>query len=278
MNKSMDTRPVEALDEICNDSKPYWEARLVLSKVESLMNDPIRSCTFTSQERQEIVTILSSSSQPTTRWKYYAQDIVGDNDANKQKVLQIPPRKQQELLDMVDAAMQAKYEQVMHLLGSDNIQLVQDKQQSLQQSRGRLILKRRMLTRLVNHYIKLIIKTLKTVWLIIKSYEMDERKKETFTAYYCALTDTLLLRIKILRLTMLLKMYDADFVNALKSLSAIFRTRIDEARIKLSFAEKRIQEYDDLGPEMETIFAAYAGILDEIDKTEDDICKIRQSR
>lgn len=62
------------------------------------------------------------------------------------------------------------------------------------------------------------------------------------------------------------------------SCSAIFRTRIDEARIKLSFAEKRIQEYDDLGPEMETIFAAYAGILDEIDKTEDDICKIRQSR
>lgn len=66
--------------------------------------------------------------------------------------------------------------------------------------------------------------------------------------------------------------------NSTWSCSAIFRTRIDEARIKLSFAEKRIQEYDDLGPEMETIFAAYAGILDEIDKTEDDICKIRQSR
>ncbi|KAI7876189.1 hypothetical protein K492DRAFT_239920 [Lichtheimia hyalospora FSU 10163] len=278
MNKSMNTRSVQVLDEICNDSKPYWEARLVLSTVESLMNDPIRSCTFTSQERQEIVAILSSSCQPSNRRKYYAQDIICENDVNKQNVLQIPPRKQQELLDMIDAAIQAKYEQVTHLFGSDTIQLVREKQQQLQQSRGRVLLKRRTLTRLVNHYIKIILQTLKTVWFIIKSYEMDDRKKQVFTAYYSALSDTLLLRIKILRLTMLLKLYDADLVNALKSLSAIFRARIDEARIKLSFAEKRIQEYDDLGPEMETIFAAYAGILDEIDKTEDDICKIRQSR
>ncbi|CDS07001.1 hypothetical protein LRAMOSA09524 [Lichtheimia ramosa] len=268
------TRAYKALNEICNDSKPYWEARLVLSKVESLMNDPIRSCTFTSQERQEIVTLLSSPCQPSTRRKYYAQNII---DEKKQTVLQIPPRKQQELLDMIDTAMQAKYKQVIHLLGSDDIQVVQEKQQSLQQTRQRVLLKRRMLTRLVNHYIKLIINTLKTVWLIIKSYEMDDQRKQVFMVYYGALTDTLILRIKILRLTMLLKMYDADFVNALKSLSAIFRARTDEARVKLSFAEKRIQEYDDLGPEMETIFAAYAGILDDIDKTEDDICKIKQS-
>lgn len=69
-------------------------------------------------------------------------------------MIQIPPRKQQELLDMIDTAMQAKYKQVIHLLGSDDIQVVQEKQQSLQQTRQRVLLKRRMLTRLVNHYIK----------------------------------------------------------------------------------------------------------------------------
>ena len=55
---------------------------------------------------------------------------------------------------MIDTAMQAKYGQVAHLLGSDNIQLVQEQQKSLQQCRGRELVKRRMLTRLVNHYIK----------------------------------------------------------------------------------------------------------------------------
>lgn len=122
-----------------------------------------------SQERQEIVTLLSSPCQPSTRRKYYAQNII---DEKRQTVLQvdpsrvvmmymlmtqmiqIPARKQQELLDMIDTAMQAKYKQVIHLLGSDDIQVVQEKQQSLQQTRQRVLLKRKMLTRLVNHYIK----------------------------------------------------------------------------------------------------------------------------
>lgn len=41
-----------------------------------------------SQERQEIVTLLSSPCQPSTRRKYYAQNII---DEKKQTVLQVDP-------------------------------------------------------------------------------------------------------------------------------------------------------------------------------------------
>ena len=48
-----------------------------------------------------------------------------------------------------------------------------------------------------------------------------------------------------------------------------------EAKTQLSFTEKRLKAYRDLGPEFETLADAYFKLLDEIKATEDDIDKIK---
>ena len=57
----------------------------------------------------------------------------------------------------------------------------------------------------------------------------------------------------------------------------MLENRYLEARSQLTFTEKKIQQYEDLGPEFETLVEAYIKLLQEIKATEDDIHRIKNN-
>ncbi|KAI9278414.1 HAUS augmin-like complex subunit 4 [Phascolomyces articulosus] len=207
----------------------------------------------------------------------------------------------------IDLALKEKYQQVYDLVsvyqeppsnknGSNNsnndsnsdnnhnndddiVQLVQENQRALTRMRVQLPAKRELLNKLITRFVKITLEVLDTVWAIIREFKCDdeEKKNASFDAYYCALTDSLLLRIKILHISTLLSTYDSDLVSALQSLRTILENRYLDARTQLSFAEKKIQAYQDMGPEFETLADAYFKLLEDIKATEDDIRRIKNN-
>lgn len=58
---------------------------------------------------------------------------------------------------------------------------------------------------------------------------------------------------------------------------SILEARFIEARTQLSFVQKKLQAYKDMGPEFETIAEAYFHLLDNIKATQDDIERIKNN-
>ncbi|KAI9492114.1 HAUS augmin-like complex subunit 4 [Zychaea mexicana] len=157
--------------------------------------------------------------------------------------------------------------------------MIQVKQQELTRMRIQLPAKRASLNKLVTRFVKITLEVLDTVWSIIREFKCDyeQTRNASFDAYYCALTDTLLLRIKILHVSTLLATYDTELVAALQSLRTILENRYLDARTQLSFAEKKLKAYQEMGPEFETLADAYFKLLEEIKATEDDIHRIKNN-
>ena len=57
----------------------------------------------------------------------------------------------------------------------------------------------------------------------------------------------------------------------------MLESRYFEVTSQLSFVEKKIKQYQDLGPEFETLVNAYFKLLQEIKATEDDIHRIKNN-
>ncbi|KAI8138252.1 HAUS augmin-like complex subunit 4-domain-containing protein [Fennellomyces sp. T-0311] len=262
--------------------QPYLETRLLLSEIQSLINNPDRAKDLSGEEREYVESILYRPSNEAPH-RHYAEHVFGltEND------LSVPTVHVKDKLNKhVDLALQEKYNQVHRLasiyqesdtVNADAVQLVEEKQQSLHRMRVNLPAKRALLTRLATRFVKITLEVLDTVWSIIKEFKSSEEqaKNRELDAYYCALTDSLLLRIKILHMSTLLATYDSQLASALRSLRALLENRYIEVKTQLSFTEKRLKAYHDLGPEFETLASAYFKLLDEIKATEDDIDKIK---
>lgn len=58
---------------------------------------------------------------------------------------------------------------------------------------------------------------------------------------------------------------------------SILESRLIDARTQLSYAQRRLEKYQEMGPEFETLAEAYFKLLDDIQATQDDIDRIKQN-
>ncbi|KAI7860998.1 HAUS augmin-like complex subunit 4-domain-containing protein [Circinella umbellata] len=279
--------------------QPFFETRLLLSEIQSLISDPERSKVLTKEEKEYIESILYRPISNEPPHRHYAEQVFGltEND------LQVPPKQiKNKLNNQIDLAIKEKYRQVYNIASiyqptttttthiikeveqeekddDEIVKIVKNKQQSLNRMKVELPTKRELLNKLVTRFVKITLEVLDTTWYIIKEFKCDKEliRNESFDSYYCSLTDSLLLRIKILHISTLLATYDNNLSTALKSLKSMLESRYFEVTSQLSFVEKKIKQYQDLGPEFETLVNAYFKLLQEIKATEDDIHRIKNN-
>ncbi|KAI9361942.1 hypothetical protein BD770DRAFT_14318 [Pilaira anomala] len=128
--------------------------------------------------------------------------------------------------------------------------------------------------------VKLILNVLDTTWLIIKEfkYKMERERHVHLDIYYTRIVDALLLKVKILHLSVLIATYDnAPFIQALESLSQLLKAKSTEAEKKLEEINQQLKEYNDTGPEFETLKEVYKSLIHKIQATKDDINRIQNN-
>ncbi|KAI8050091.1 hypothetical protein BDF21DRAFT_183816 [Thamnidium elegans] len=128
--------------------------------------------------------------------------------------------------------------------------------------------------------VKIILSVLDVTWLIINEfkYTMEQEKNAKLDAYYTSTVNTLLLKVKIIHLSVLIATYDDDlFIQALESLHHLLKARYMEAETNLSDINKQLKEYNDIGPEFETLREAYKSLIYKIQATKDDIDRIKNN-
>lgn len=57
----------------------------------------------------------------------------------------------------------------------------------------------------------------------------------------------------------------------------MFEVRYIDAETSLLYTTQRLKEYNDIGPEFETLCSAYQSLLKKIQATKDDIQKIKNN-
>ncbi|GAA5803611.1 hypothetical protein HPULCUR_009094 [Helicostylum pulchrum] len=104
--------------------------------------------------------------------------------------------------------------------------------------------------------VKTILNVLDVTWLIINEfkYTMEQEKNAKLDAYYTSTVNALLM----IHLSVLIATYDdASFIQALESLHELLKARYMEAETNLNDINKQLKEYNDIGPEFETLKEAY---------------------
>ncbi|KAI9318021.1 hypothetical protein BX666DRAFT_1578241 [Dichotomocladium elegans] len=196
--------------------------------------------------------------------------------------------------------LQVKHKSIVRIIGEnindDLVDWTETKQKELYQLRLAAVDTRMRLSRHVDHYVRAskwnmctcslvaykshrqaTLEILDIVWLILKEFKchLEEEKNKTFDIYYCTLAESLLLSIKMLHITTLMTTYDPQLTDALKSLRSILQARFNDTRTQLSFVQKRILDYQDLGADFVTLVNSYSTVLRDIQATEEDIGRIR---
>ncbi|KAI9033846.1 HAUS augmin-like complex subunit 4 [Phycomyces nitens] len=152
-------------------------------------------------------------------------------------------------------------------------------QNELQQRQFEMPLRRIRLTRLVVECIKLMLEVLDTTWSIMEEFRLKHEKdmNTVYDEHLGVMVDSIILKTKILHISVLLTTYDKPMVPALESLRTALEKQHQEAQAELSFANKQIEAYHDMGPEFNTLASAYFGLLSMIQDTEDDIRRINNA-
>ncbi|KAL0085003.1 HAUS augmin-like complex subunit 4 [Phycomyces blakesleeanus] len=149
----------------------------------------------------------------------------------------------------------------------------------LQQRRFDMPLGRIKLTRLVVECIELMLEVLDTTWSIMEEFRLKHEKEmnTVYDEHLGVMVDSIILKTKILHISVLLTTYDKTMVPALESLRNALEKQHQDVQAELSFANKQIEEYHSMGPEFRTLCSAYFDLLTMIQETEDDIRRINNA-
>ncbi|ORZ01763.1 HAUS augmin-like complex subunit 4-domain-containing protein [Syncephalastrum racemosum] len=266
--------------EIKELNQPYWETKLLVNELRCLYDDPQRPL---SEKQRESLDILFMDQE---------RDGLGRQALGLTKQEQEEQRQAQEktprLIATIDDALQAKHDEVAQMVYSlrgadepkDMLSIMQRRQEELFELQAGLAQQHLKYAGYVNEFTEVsleLMSTLREIMLEI-NLKADMDRHRAFDDYYCALADSLALRIKILRVTILSSTYDERLVEAMRSLRSILEARYADARKQLMVAEKQIQRYESMGKEFDTIAQAYFGLLDDIRATQDDIERINASK
>ncbi|CEP12270.1 hypothetical protein [Parasitella parasitica] len=134
------------------------------------------------------------------------------------------PSQQQSLSRNLNEAIKLKYNQISEYItiSSFSIHTIHQTMLQMDEQRSELGEKRLNLGIKVANYVKTVLEVLDETWTVIEQfkYKAQKDKNIAFDEYYGALVDTMLLKAKILQLSVIIETYDdPEFIAALDTLS-----------------------------------------------------------
>ncbi|KAI8980387.1 hypothetical protein BDB01DRAFT_225351 [Pilobolus umbonatus] len=129
----------------------------------------------------------------------------------------------------------------------------------------------------IGGYVKTVLEVLSVTWSVIEEfkYGKERERNKDLDDYYASLTDSLLLKVKTLHLSVLMATYDPSMMETLSSIRRLLDERYAEAKTSLDYHNEQLQKYKDLGPEFNILLKAYNNLFDRIQSTKDDIERMR---
>ncbi|KAI8646683.1 hypothetical protein BD408DRAFT_428387 [Parasitella parasitica] len=145
------------------------------------------------------------------------------NELLLDELIKIEKSQQQSLSRNLDEAIRLKYSQVSEFItiSSFSISSIHQTMLQMDEKRSEIRDKQSKLGVKVAEYVKTILEVLDITWTVIEQfkYKAQKDKNIAFDEHYAALVDTLLLKAKILQLSVLIGTYDdPEFIAALETL------------------------------------------------------------
>ncbi|CAO3614774.1 unnamed protein product [Cunninghamella echinulata] len=239
----------------------------------------------------ELITLFTDST--TDLSEEQKQQILAYCNPYSTSTIQIDEKNKKIVIEYIDKSIQKKYINVVNLvsqyqphLQGKNIKqqeadlLVESVKQlcnKIQKTSINLIHQKLSLSKQVTDFVKVILEILDVFWLIIQEFKLnfEKQKNQTMDTYFNHLADSVLLRIRILHLTILSETYDQGLTTSLESLKKMLSERLELASSELSISTKQLHDYHHLGSSFEKLRRTYNDLMKSIKDTEDDIKRIK---
>ena len=127
--------------------------------------------------------------------------------------------------------------------------------------------------------VQVIKEILTKLWNLIEEFKSrhELEKNKIFNEYFSDLVKSIQLKLNVLRLQALTNVYDKKIVESLNVIRANLIERENEKSTKLKELNNQLMEYQNVGDDFEQIVQIYLDIIKDIETTQDDIRRIRQT-
>ncbi|KAI8882328.1 hypothetical protein K501DRAFT_101095 [Backusella circina FSU 941] len=238
------------LQNAMEQERLYLQGELLLTEVNNLLNAPQYSLTDrqkTVLERINVEPLLND----TIIIQHLEQQLQSKYDAVKKYILTSHPD-----------------------IKGDIIQHVRQKQDWIKKTQLQVAHRKVMMDKKISEYVTTVLEILGVTWHIIQEFKYKLRNDEdttTLDSYYNTLSQTLLLKIKTLHVSVLLGTYDKEFIFALSSLRDILESRYSTSRQLLQQTTRQLSQYTNMDPEFHTLSQTYNTLLYKMHSTQQDI-------
>ncbi|KAL1915869.1 uncharacterized protein VTP21DRAFT_6257 [Calcarisporiella thermophila] len=133
--------------------------------------------------------------------------------------------------------------------------------------------KRVQLAENITQYVNVLAESLSILWTLITEY----KNKHTLTwnrvydNYYSCMIDSTFLKLKSLKLTILMSIYDAPTRAALSILREAMAKKESELQHQLDSVDVQLAAYEGAGDEFRALLDEYFAITEELEKVADDV-------
>ncbi|CAG8618581.1 3997_t:CDS:2 [Paraglomus brasilianum] len=117
---------------------------------------------------------------------------------------------------------------------------------------------------------------LETLWCLLEEFMLRHEceKNKGFNEYFSAIVNSIILKLRVLRINTLLSVYDKDTVESLKAIREKLRVEEISKQIKLREVEELLGKYETFGSEFEEIIKEYIALQKDILIAEDNLRRI----
>ncbi|KAF9965033.1 hypothetical protein BGZ70_005525 [Mortierella alpina] len=119
-------------------------------------------------------------------------------------------------------------------------------------------------------------KTILVLWEIVLEFRIRHQFEHntTFQEYFASFSESILLKLEILRVTLQDTVYDQEAVQKLSALRDALESKEKQLQVQTTQNAALLNQYQSAGPEFNMIVDAYADLMQRIDIVEDDLRRL----
>ncbi|CAO3571937.1 unnamed protein product [Mortierella alpina] len=119
-------------------------------------------------------------------------------------------------------------------------------------------------------------KTILVLWEVVLEFRIRHQFEQnmTFQEYFASLSESIILKLEILRVTLQDTVYDQEAVQKLSALRDALETKEKKLQVQTTQNATLLSQYRSAGPEFNMIVDAYADLMQRIDIVEDDLRRL----
>ncbi|KAF9283976.1 HAUS augmin-like complex subunit 4 [Mortierella alpina] len=119
-------------------------------------------------------------------------------------------------------------------------------------------------------------RTILVLWEVVHEFRIRYQFEQytTFQEYFSSLSESIILKLKILKVTLQDSVYDHEAVQKLSALRDTLESKERQLQVQTTQNATLLQQYQSAGPEFNMIVDAYADLMQRIDIVEDDIRRL----